>query len=306
MHMLVTGGAGFIGSHVTEALIAKGHEVTIVDDLSSGHRKNLNPTARFEKIDVRDPNIATLFEKSKFDAVFHLAAQIDVRKSMQDPFFDASVNILGTLRLLECCRSYNVKKFVFTSSGGVMYGECPSRPAREEDPSQPISPYGFSKLAAERYVRFYGEHYNLPYAVLRYANVYGPRQDPHGEAGVVAIFIGKVLAGETVTIFGTGKQERDYVYVGDVAAANVAAFECPKNHLFNISTGVPTSVNELATRILKLGKSSAQPVYAPARAGELDRSLLDSGRAKVEMGWSPRVTLDDGLANTFAFFQHGA
>jgi UDP-glucose 4-epimerase len=304
MKILVTGGAGFIGSHITDALITAGHTVTVVDDLSSGYKKNLNPQARFEKIDVRDPNISTLFEKSRFDAVFHLAAQIDVRKSVHDPFFDASVNILGTLRLLECCRTYGVKKFIFTSSGGVMYGECTDRAAREEDESRPISPYGFSKLAAERYVRFYGENYNLPYAILRYANVYGPRQDPHGEAGVVAIFSGKVLAKQPATIFGTGNQQRDYVYVRDVAAANLAALTGPDNKLFNISTALPTSVNELYARLSNLGGSLHPVTSAPARTGELDRSVLDFSRAKKELNWSPSVSLDEGLTLTLDYFRH--
>ena len=303
MKALVTGGAGFIGSHITDALITAGHQVTIVDDLSSGHKKNINPAAAFEKMDVRDPNISTLFKKKRFDVVFHLAAQLDVRKSMQDPFFDASVNILGTLRLLECCRAYTVKKFIFTSSGGVMYGECPS-PAFEDNPSLPISPYGFSKAAAERYVKFYGDAYQLSYVTLRYANVYGPRQDPHGEAGVVAIFSGKVLAQEPVTIFGTGHQERDYVYIGDVAAANLAAITGPNNRLYNIATAQTTSVNELYAIISKLGKSDHPARYAPARPGELDRSVLDYQRAKTELHWEPKVSLTEGLTQTLNYFRH--
>jgi UDP-glucose 4-epimerase len=211
MKALVTGGAGFIGSHLAQALIDAGHDVTIVDDFSTGKRKNIPAKAQVEKLDVRDPNISSLFEKKRFDVVFHLAAQLDVRKSMADPFFDASVNILGTLRLLECCRAYNVKKFIFTSSGGVMYGECP-KPATENDPSLPVSPYGFSKSAAERYVQFYGDTFKLSYSILRYTNVYGPRQDPHGEAGVVAIFLGKKFGKEPVTIFCTGKQKSAYIF----------------------------------------------------------------------------------------------
>jgi len=304
MNVLVTGGAGFIGSHVVETLIAAKHEVTIVDDFSSGKRANVHPKAQLQKMDVRDPNISTFFQKHRFDVVFHLAAQIDVRKSMNDPFFDASVNILGTLRLLECCRTYHVKKFIFTSSGGVMYGECPTRPASEEDPSLPISPYGFSKATAERYVRFYGEVYGLSYNILRYANVYGPRQDPHGEAGVVAIFSGKVIAKETATIYGTGKQERDYVYVQDVADANLAALEGPANRLYNIGTGVATSVNDLYQRLAKLGKLTKPASSARARAGELDRSVLDITRAQKELHWTPKVSLDEGLKQTLDYFKH--
>jgi len=303
MKALVTGGAGFIGSHVAEVLIAAGHDVTIADDFSTGKKKNVPPEASVAKIDVRDPNIATLFEKKRFDAVFHLAAQIDVRKSMQDPFFDASVNILGTLRLLECCRTYHVKKFIFTSSGGVMYGECP-QPALEDDAALPVSPYGFSKACAERYVRFYGDTFGLTYVILRYGNVYGPRQDPHGEAGVVAIFIGKVLAKETATIYGTGKQERDYVFVGDVAAANVAALQSAQNGLYNIGTGIATSVNTLYSSLAKLEKFERAGIYAPARAGELERSVLNITRARKELGWSPNVSLQSGLAQTLEYFRH--
>jgi len=204
MKILVTGGAGFIGSQIADAYIAAGHEVTVLDDLSAGRRTQVNPKATFIARDAREPNIATLFEKSNFDLVNHHAAQIDVRRSVQDPFFDASVNILGTMRLLDCCRSYGVRKFIFASSGGTIYGECPRAAAVETDPNRPESPYGFSKAAAETYVRFYGKQFGISYSMLRYANVYGRRQDPHGEAGGVAIFCGKALANETATIFGDG------------------------------------------------------------------------------------------------------
>jgi UDP-glucose 4-epimerase len=302
MKILVTGGAGFIGSHVADTLLNAGHTIVIVDDLSSGNRKNLSTKADFHTMDVRDPNIATLFEKNRFDAVVHLAAQIDVRKSVQDPFVDASVNILGTLRLLECCRTYGVRKFVFSSSGGVMYGECPKKPASESLPAQPIAPYGFSKLAAERYVRFYGDFYKLDYTTLRYGNVYGPRQDPHGEAGVVAIFSGKAIRQEPVTVFGTGEQSRDYVYVQDVADANLAALVKGSGETLNIGTGVATSVNDLYAVIAKLSGSKAKAKYAPARPGELNRNVLDASRAKEKLGWKPRLSLEKGLAETLRYF----
>jgi UDP-glucose 4-epimerase len=306
MKILVTGGAGFIGSQIADAYIAQGHEVTIVDDLSTGHKKNVNPKAAFVPIDVRDPNISMLFTKSRFDIVNHHAAQIDVRKSVQDPFVDASINILGALRLLECCRTYGVRKFIFSSSGGTIYGECPSKPAREDDAVRPESPYGYSKAAAETYIRFYGKQYQLPFTILRYGNVYGPRQDPHGEAGVVAIFAGKLLEGEAVTIFGTGKQERDYVHVQDVVAANVAALLKGENDTFNIGNGIPVSVNMLYERLAKISPNAKKPVYAPARAGELERSVLSSERAQKVLGWRPAHSLDKGLAETFEFFKQQA
>ena len=214
-----------------------GHQVTVVDDLTTGKKKNVNPQANLVVMDVRDPNISTLFAKTGFDIVNHHAAQIDVRRSVQDPFLDASVNILGTLRLLDGCRTFGVRKFIFSSSGGTIYGECKAKPAQESDASRPTSPYGFSKAAAETYIRFFGEFYHLPYTILRYANVYGPRQDPQGEAGVVAIFMGKILADEPVTIYGTGEQERDYVHVSDVVKANCSALLKGENDTFNIGNG---------------------------------------------------------------------
>lgn len=300
MKILVTGGAGFIGSNIVDAYIAQGHSVTVVDDLSTGKKKQVNPKANFLAMDVRDPNISTLFAKNGFDIVNHHAAQIDVRKSVQDPFIDASVNVLGTLRLLDCCRTYGVRKFIFASSGGVMYGECPAA-ANEETPAHPESPYGFSKASAETYVRFFGSTYHVPYTILRYGNVYGPRQDPHGEAGVVAIFIGKLLAGEGVTIFGDGKQERDYVNVAEIVEANIAALTKGENQIFNIGHGTPVTVNELHKVLAKLIGGKKAPQYLPARQGEVQRSLLNVQRAAKGLGWKPSVTLEQGLAATIDF-----
>lgn len=302
MKILVTGGAGFIGSHVVDTYVALGHDVTVVDDLSSGRKKHVNPKATFVTMDVRDPNISTLFGKCGFDIVNHLAAQIDVRRSMQDPFFDASVNILGTLRLLDCCRTYGVRKFIFSSSGGVMYGECKGKPASEKAETQPVSPYGFSKATAERYIRFFGDAFRLPYTILRYGNVYGPRQDPHGEAGVVAIFAGKLINNERVTIFGTGKQERDYIFVADVVEANSAALLKGENAILNVGTGMPTSVNALYERLSTLNKSIKSPIYAPPRAGELESSVLNAQQAKVVLGWTAKTSIRDGLAATLDYF----
>ncbi|MFA5974882.1 MAG: NAD-dependent epimerase/dehydratase family protein [Elusimicrobiota bacterium] len=303
MKILVTGGAGFIASQIADSYVALGHDVTIVDDLSSGKKKNVNPKATFVAMDIRDPNISTLFAKSGFDIVNHLAAQIDVRRSVQDPFLDASVNILGTLRLLDCCRTYGVRKFIFSSSGGTIYGECKTRPGKEDDAPRPSSPYGFSKATAETYIRFFGEFYHLPYTILRYGNVYGPRQDPNGEAGVVSIFIGKLLAGEPVTIYGTGEQERDYVQVGDIVEANNAALLKGENDVFNIGTGVPVSVNRLYQELCAIHQGGSKPDYAPARPGELERSVLDIGKAAKGLGWKPARTLAQGLTETYRYFQ---
>jgi UDP-glucose 4-epimerase len=303
MNILVTGGAGFIGSHIVDAYIRDGHNVTVLDDLSTGKKKNVNPRARFITSDVRDPNLVTLFAESRFEVVNHLAAQLDVRKSVQDPFFDASVNILGSLRLLECCRTYGVRKFIFSSSGGTIYGECGVHPAKEEDPSRPESPYGISKATTERYIPFYGDVYRLPYTILRYANVYGPRQDPNGEAGVVAIFAGKLLSKQPVTIYGDGKQERDYVFVRDVVDANVLALTKGENSIFNIGTAVATSVNGLYQQLAQFEKTSKAAAYAPARTGELARSVLNIDRARKHLGWKPSHTLEKGLEETYRFFQ---
>jgi len=303
MKILVTGGAGFIGSHIVDSYIEAGHEVTIVDDLTAGKKSNINPKAQFTGMDIRDPNISTLFLKKGFDIVNHLAAQMDVRKSMQDPFFDASVNILGTLRLLECCRTYKIKKFIFSSSGGTLYGECHKAPATEETPCMPISPYGFSKATAETYIRFYFDSFQLPYTILRYGNVYGPRQDPHGEAGVVAIFVGKLLENQPATIYGDGKQKRDYVYVKDVAHANLAALTLGENKTMNISTGIATDVNNLYSEMARVAGSSLKPVYAPVRPGELLYSQLDITLAKSILHWTPQFTLSSGLKETYTYFK---
>ncbi len=264
MKILVTGGAGFIASQIADAYIEQGHEVTIVDDLTSGNKKNVNPKAQFVTMDVRDPNISTLFAKTGFDVVNHHAAQIDVRRSVQDPFLDASINVLGTLRLLECCRTYGTRKFIFASSGGAI---------------------------------------RLSYTILRYANVYGPRQDSQGEAGVVSIFAGKLLANEAVTIFGTGRQERDYVYVGDIVAANVAALTKGENQTFNIGTQIASSVNALYEKLAAVHASAPKPQYAPAREGELERSVLNASLAQQQLGWRPSRTLEQGLEETYRYFQ---
>lgn len=302
MKILVTGGAGFIASQIADAYIEQGHDVTVLDDLSSGVKKNVPSKAHWVSMDVRDPNLSTLFAKSGFDIVNHHAAQIDVRHSIQDPFLDASINILGTLRLLECCRTYSVRKFIFASSGGAGYGECP-QPAKESQTFNPEAPYGYTKASGEYYVRFFNSYYHLPYTILRYSNVYGPRQNPHGEAGVVAIFVGKLIQAEPITIYGDGKQERDYVFVGDVVRANVAALTKGENATFNIGTGLTTSVNTLYEKLNHIHGLAPQPVYAPARPGELMRSVLDPSFADSQLGWSASTPIDQGLEKTYRYFQ---
>lgn len=298
MRILVTGGAGFIGSHVVDAFVARGHRVTVVDNLSTGRKANVNPKARFVKADIRDASLSSLFKRGRFDLVNHHAAQLDVRKSVSDPTFDASVNILGLLNLLEHSRLNKVKKFIFAASGGTYYGEC-ERSAQEDFPPQPLSPYGVTKLAGEHYVRAYGALHGLKFTVLRYGNVFGPRQDPHGEAGVVAIFCQRLLAGETAFIYGDGKQERDYVFVGDVARANVAALLKAHGESVNIGTGKATDVNRLFEILSEChGKPSAFE-HKPARNGELFRSVLNVSKAARVLGWTPTVPLEDGLAETY-------
>ena len=306
-NVLVTGGAGFIGSHVADAYLARGDRVWVVDDLSSGRRSNLPDGVDFRHMDIRDAAIGGLFEEvGGFDIVNHHAAQIDVRRSVADPRLDASVNIDGLLNLLEAGMRHGVGRFLMISSGGVVYGEAETRPTPETSPKQPASPYGVTKLAAELYLWYYHRVRGLDYAALRYANVYGPRQDPHGEAGVVAIFGSRVLEEQPLTIFGDGEQTRDYVFVGDVVAANLALSDAVlgepsalDDRAFNVGTGVETSVNELASAVMRAGERSVETTRAPVRPGELDRSALDASKLGA-LGWRPETTLDEGLAKTLA------
>jgi UDP-glucose 4-epimerase len=302
MRVLLTGGAGFIGSHVVDRLLERGHEVAVVDDLSSGKRENVPDGARFYEKDVRS-GCAGVFEEFGPEALCHQAAQMDVRRSVREPDFDADVNVLGTVRLLQNCAEHGVGRVVFASTGGAIYGEQREFPATEEHPQYPISPYGVSKLAVERYLHFYDVQHGVSYAALRYANVYGPRQDPHGEAGVVAIFCGNLAENRPSKINGTGEQTRDYVYVGDVARANVLAVEGEApNGAYNVGTGVETSVNELYDRMRRLSGRDLPPQRGPQLPGEQRRSCVDPSRASRALHWWPEVDLDTGLKETLRSF----
>jgi len=304
MRVLVTGGAGFIASHIVDAYIQLGHEVTIVDNLSTGRRENLNPKAKFIEVDIRDANkVAQVFDSAHFDLVNHHAAQMDVRRSVNDPVYDASVNILGVLKILECCVKGGVRRVVFASSGGAIYGEQDYFPADEQHPTRPISPYGVAKLTTENYLFFYKAVYGLDSVCLRYANVYGPRQNPEGEAGVVAIFTSKMLANEHPVINGDGRQTRDYVYVGDVVQANVLALQSNGSHVFNIGAGVETDVNTLFHHLKGATGSTAEEAHGPAKKGEQLRSVLDARRIQAALGWTPAVSIEEGLRRTVEYFK---
>jgi UDP-glucose 4-epimerase len=298
---IVTGGAGFIGSHVVDALVARGDEVLVVDDLSSGRRENLNEHVRLAVADVRDRNaIDAVFDEVSPEACFHLAAQANVRVSVERPAHDADVNVIGTIRVLNAATRHGTR-VVFASTGGAIYGECDS-PASEDAPRRPLAPYGTSKLAGEEYLAVYNRLHGGAHTSLRYGNVYGPRQDPHGEAGVVAIFLGRLARGEQPQVFGDGRQTRDYVYVADVVEATLAAFTHPAG-VFNVGTGVETSVLELLDICRRAAGMDAEPTFAPARAGELQRSVLDPTFAERQLGFRARTTLGDGLSATWEFIR---
>ncbi|MGH7915553.1 MAG: NAD-dependent epimerase/dehydratase family protein [Candidatus Binataceae bacterium] len=308
MRILVSGGAGFIGSHTVDALAARGgNEIVVIDDLSAGKREQVNPRARFYQADLRDaPAVRGVIERERPEVLVHLAAQMDVRRSVADPAFDAQVNLVGFLNLMEAGRERGLRRVVFSSTGGAIYGEQERFPCDEEHPLRPVSPYGVAKLATEKYLFFYHAQYGIDYVALRYANVYGPRQDPHGEAGVVAIFCGRILEGRPVTIYGDGGQTRDYVFVGDVVRANVAALAGTVSGALNIGTGVETSVNQLYETLARTAGTSRAAEFGSARAGEQRRSAILPGRAAQELGWRPQVELSEGLAQTLRFFRDRA
>ena len=304
MKVLITGGAGFIGSHVADALILAGHTVAIVDDLSTGNRAWLHPKAAFYELDIRSEELGKVFTAERPDAVSHLAAQASVGRSVTDPNFDASVNIGGGLNLLDCCRRFDVRRMIYSSSGGAGYGDTDLIPTSEDHPTRPASPYGITKVAMEQYLEAWGALWGLTGVSLRYANVYGPRQNPNGEAGVVAIFCSRLLAGQPLVINGDGLQTRDFVHVSDVAAANLLALErADVAGKVNIGTGVETSVNAICDGLSKAAGSRVETVNAPERPGEQRRSCLSPKLAERLLGWRPTVLLDDGLAQTLEHFR---
>ncbi|MCP3060259.1 NAD-dependent epimerase/dehydratase family protein [Myxococcus fulvus] len=306
MKVLVTGGAGFIGSHVCDEFLRGGHEVIALDDLSGGRKENLDPRVRLAVHDIRSREASELIKAEKPDVLCHLAAQMDVRRSVDDPGFDADVNIRGMLNLLEAARVSGVKKVIFSSTGGAIYGEQDVFPAPESHATRPVSPYGVSKAAGELYLGYYKAQYGLPYVALRYANVYGPRQNPHGEAGVVAIFCQRLLSGQGCTIYGEGKQTRDFVFGPDVARANRLAFEKDYVGAINIGTGVETDINRLYGLLAEAAGSSAPAAHAPGKPGEQLRSCIDNSLAKKVLGWEPTVDLREGARRTVAFFREKA
>jgi UDP-glucose 4-epimerase len=305
MKVLVTGGAGFIGSHVVDALVKEGHDVVVVDDLSMGKREQVHPSARFYHLDIRDRQaLEKVFRAERPEVVNHHAAQANLRRSMSEPSFDASVNILGSLILIELSLAYNTRKFINISSGGAVYGEPQRLPVDELHPIRPESVYGVSKYAVEQYLRAL-DGSGLDYTILRYANVYGPRQDPTGEAGVVAIFSRQMLAGERPTIFGDGTKTRDYVYVGDVVAANLLAMteKRASGRSYNIGLGREVSDRQIFELVRSEVGATLEPILASKRPGEIDRICLDASLAKTELGWEPAVSLKEGMARTVAFYR---
>lgn len=309
MRIVVTGGAGFIGSHLVDAFLGADHEVLVIDSLVSGRRENLPPGVELVVADIRSDDSADAIARFRPQVLCHQAAQMDVRKSVEDPAFDADVNLVGLCRTYEAARKAGALEHVlFAGSGGAMYGEQEVFPAPEDHPVRPESPYGLAKAAGEEYLALFYRLYGIPYTALRYANVYGPRQNPHGEAGVVAIFSQRLLEGKPITIFGDGKQTRDFVYVADVVQANLIALEKRLVGGFNVGTGVETDVNTLAVKIIEAVGVSAVPKYGPARAGEQQRSVISSKKLEEATGFAPRVDLDEGILRTVEFFrsQRGA
>lgn len=303
MKVLVTGGAGFIGSHVVDAFIGAGHQVVVVDDLSTGKRENLNTMAAFHQVDIRSSDLAKVFAQERPDVVSHQAAKANVRESMAKPILYADVNVLGSLNVLEMCRAHGVKKVIYASTGGACYGEPQYLPVDEDHPVNPLDPYGASKHHVEHYIHLYWLNYKIPYTILRYPNVYGPRQDPLGEAGVVAIFTGKMLNGEPTVTHGAGDQERDFVYVTDVARANVLALDSGKSGIYNIGSGIGANINTVFSELKRATGYKLPEVHGPAKLGEVWKIYLKSDKAQDELGWRPAVSLSDGLEQTVAWFR---
>lgn len=302
MKLLITGGAGFIGSHLGDRLIQEGHEVVVIDNLSTGKKENVHLKARFYSIDIRAQGISHIFQKEKFDVVFHYAAQIDVRKSVENPVEDANINILGALNILENCRKLTTKKIIFASSGGAIYGETDIIPTPESFPGPPISPYGISKLATEKYLDYYYKVFGLPYVSLRLANVYGSRQDPTGEAGVMGVFIDRMLQEKQPIINGDGRQTRDFIFIDDVVEANLLVLKSNKVGIFNIGTTKETDINTLFRKLKNITRANCEKVYGPKRPRDQKRSCLNFQKANQEIGWKPKVSLEEGLQKTVEWF----
>ncbi len=303
MNILVTGGAGFIGSHIADRAVEQGHQVTVLDDLSSGSRANVPAEASFVELDIRDPEVRALWEAKQFDAMVHCAAQMNVRRSVEDPLFDSDVNIRGTLNLLEIGHQFGLKKVVFTSTGGAAYDDSGPFPTPETTPTYPVSPYGIAKISTELYLNYYRHQYGVDYVALRLGNVYGPRQNPHGEAGVVAIFIEKILQGAQPIINGDGLQTRDYVYCTDVAEAVVSALHADFSGVVNIGAGIETNVVELFHMIREAMKLDIPEKHGPAAQGEVRRSCLDYSKANKVLNWTPVIGFKEGIEETVRFFR---
>jgi UDP-glucose 4-epimerase len=303
LKILVTGGAGFIGSNLVDALISLGHDVVVVDNLSSGLKKNLNPKAKFYETDIRDKKLSEVFKHEKPDIVDHHAAQIDVRKSGEDPIADAEANILGSLNVITNCVRSGVKRVVYASTGGAIYGDPKYLPADENHPINPISQYGVSKHTVEHYLQLYNIIHGLEYIALRYSNVYGGRQNPYGEAGVVAIFAVQMLTGKQPTIFGPGDKTRDYTHVSDIVAANIIALDRGKNAIYNIGTGIETKDQEIFDNLANVLGYKGKPIYAPLRPGEVYRIALECSKAREELGWSPRLSFREGIDQTADYYR---
>ena len=303
MKVLVTGGAGFIGSHVADALAAEGHEVHVLDDMSSGKLENIGPDTILHELDIRDESAAALFDRHSFDVLVHHAAQMDVRRSVADPSFDADVNLRGFLNLMEAGRKAGLSKVVFASTGGAIYGEPDYTPQDEKHPLRPLSPYGITKLATEKYLYFYEQEYGIPYVALRYGNIYGPRQNPHGEAGVIAIFIDRLLTDRQPVIYGDGEQTRDYAFVGDVVKANLAAVAYNGSGVFNVGTGRETSVNTLFRLLRDEIAPDVPEHHEQGKPDEQRRSVLDYAHIQSVLGWSPEIEIQQGLSATVEWFR---
>jgi len=308
MRILITGGAGFIGSHLADRLIKNGDKVILIDNLSTGKKENINPKAKFYKINIQSPKISDILKKEKPEILFHLAAQIDVRKSVEDPIKDAKINILGSLNVIknfyqESLKNTKKPKIIFSSTGGAIYGDAKIIPTPETYPEFPLSPYGICKLTIEKYLNYYWKVFNIPYVALRYANVYGPRQNSKGESGVVSIFIDKLFSGESPIINGSGKQTRDFVFIEDIIEANILAMKKNKVGVYNIGTGKETDINTIFQKLKKITNSNLKSVHCLEKKGEQKRSCLDYKKAQKELSWNPKYNLDEGLIKTVEWFK---